>query len=376
MNTIKNLFEIANKLEKKGALLSEDDLSTNLETVGKCAERIGKSWSRSWLGYHSRVYYSDFLEPPPGAHFSQEWGFMDRMISNDTRGDWKEYIFDDVIDMIYKQANVSDIQVHIKKAETIADFAGDAQSDLLSNLTIVIENRSNDAFLKDLLDKINKIKILTGNEILNLWKPNGSLMSRDIPAVEKGIIAPAHLKVLATVEAIKQPYIACSSLSKVAQRAASHLENQERRTKRHDRVGTNIFIGHGRASLWRELKDFINERLHLPWDEFNRVPVAGVTNITRLSQMLDECAFAFLVMTAEDEQSDGTYNARMNVIHEAGLFQGRLGFEKAIVLLEDGCSDFSNIDGLGQIRFPKGKINAIFEDIRQVLEREGIVDKD
>jgi predicted nucleotide-binding protein len=39
----------------------------------------------------------------------------------------------------------------------------------------------------------------------------------------------------------------------------------------------------------------------------------------------------------------------MNVIHEAGLFQGRLGFERAIILLEDGCEEFSNIQGYGQI---------------------------
>jgi predicted nucleotide-binding protein len=45
----------------------------------------------------------------------------------------------------------------------------------------------------------------------------------------------------------------------------------------------------------------------------------------------------------------------MNVVHEAGLFQGRLGFERAIILLEEGCKSFSNIEGLGQIRFPKGQ---------------------
>ena len=50
---------------------------------------------------------------------------------------------------------------------------------------------------------------------------------------------------------------------------------------------------------------------------------------------------AFLVLTAEDEQTDGTLHARENVIHEAGLFQGRLGFEKAIILLEEGCQEFS-----------------------------------
>jgi predicted nucleotide-binding protein len=126
--------------------------------------------------------------------------------------------------------------------------------------------------------------------------------------------------------------------------------------------------------LWKELKDFVKDRLQLPWDEFNRVPVAGITNIERLSQMLDEAAIAFLVMTAEDEQKDGKIQARMNVIHEAGLFQGRLGFSKAIIVLEEGCEEFTNIQGLGQIRFPKGKIKAAFEEVRQVLEREGLIE--
>ena len=40
----------------------------------------------------------------------------------------------------------------------------------------------------------------------------------------------------------------------------------------------------------------------------------------------------------------------------------RLGFNRAIVLLEDGCEEFSNITGLGQIRFPKGDITAKFEE--------------
>jgi predicted nucleotide-binding protein len=136
--------------------------------------------------------------------------------------------------------------------------------------------------------------------------------------------------------------------------------------------GKNVFIGHGRSHVWKDLKDFIQDRLKLTWDEFNRVPVAGVTNIARLSQMLDSAAIAFLVMTAEDEQNDGRLHARMNVVHEAGLFQGRLGFERAIILLEDKCEEFSNIQGLGQIRFPAGNISAAFEDIRQVLEREGL----
>jgi predicted nucleotide-binding protein len=137
-------------------------------------------------------------------------------------------------------------------------------------------------------------------------------------------------------------------------------------------AGEKVFIGHGHSLVWRVLSDFLEKRLHLSVDEFNSVSVAGVATVIRLEEMLDAAAFAFLVMTAEDELLDGKRRARLNVAHEAGLFQGRLGFKKAIILLEEGCDDFSNIHGLNHIPFPKGNIKATFEEIRAVLEREGL----
>jgi len=64
----------------------------------------------------------------------------------------------------------------------------------------------------------------------------------------------------------------------------------------------------------------------------------------------------------------------MNVVQEVGLFQGRLGFNRAIVMLEDGCEEFSNMEGVGQIRFPKNNVRAAFHDVQLVLEREGLVE--
>jgi predicted nucleotide-binding protein len=139
------------------------------------------------------------------------------------------------------------------------------------------------------------------------------------------------------------------------------------------KAGNTIFIGHGKSPIWRELKDLLVDRLSLTVDEFNNVATAGIPTAERLETMLNAVAFAFLVMTAEDEQADGRLRARENVVHEVGLFQGKLGFKKAIVLLEDECEEFSNIHGLGQIRFPRGDISAKFEDIRRVLERERII---
>ena len=134
-----------------------------------------------------------------------------------------------------------------------------------------------------------------------------------------------------------------------------------------------IFIGYGRSPLWRELQDFIQNRLKMEYDEFNRESTTGLPISERLEIMLDHAGFALLVMTAEDEHADATRHARENVVHEAGLFQGRLGFRRAIILLEEGCAEFSNIVGLSQIRFPKGNIRACFEDVRAVLEREGLL---
>ena len=103
-----------------------------------------------------------------------------------------------------------------------------------------------------------------------------------------------------------------------------------------------IFIGHGRSVVWRELRDFIRDRLHMSFEEFNRVSPAGISVTDRLTEMLGRADFAFLLLTGEDEQPDGSLNARLNVVHEAGLFQGKLGFRRAIVLLEEGCQGGSS----------------------------------
>jgi hypothetical protein len=42
------------------------------------------------------------------------------------------------------------------------------------------------------------------------------------------------------------------------------------------------FIGHGRSNIWKDLKEFLADRLHLKWDEFNRESAAGKTSVGRV----------------------------------------------------------------------------------------------
>lgn len=136
---------------------------------------------------------------------------------------------------------------------------------------------------------------------------------------------------------------------------------------------TKIFIGHGRSLQWLCLKIFLSDTLQLECDEFNIEPTPGIHTTDRIEAMLRDAQMAFLVMTAEDKHFDGTMHARENVIHEIGLFQARLGPRRAIVMLEYGCSKFSNLDGLTTINFPCGDISAQFEEVRRVLKREGLL---
>ena len=74
--------------------------------------------------------------------------------------------------------------------------------------------------------------------------------------------------------------------------------------------------------------------------------------------------------TLEALDSEGNRRARQNVVHEAGLFQGRLGFAKAIILLEEGTEEFSNIHGLQQIRYSRGNIKETFGEVLATIRRE------
>jgi predicted nucleotide-binding protein len=290
----------------------------------------------------------------------------------DTCGDWREYDSEVVKAAVRKLAGNADLEAARKFNEVATRDFDVLKSDVLSILETALAVGP-DPFLSRLKDDVDKLSVLSQHEAAQRLSPKGPIVTRDTVVLGQGKRVPPHISVLTEALAIQNTLGVVKELGKHARQAGSHLSRRQRQQRRSETVGTNAFIGHGRSLIWRELKDFIEDRLRLPVDEFNRVPVAGVTNIARLSEMLDAAAIAFLIMTGEDEQPDGKLRTRMNVVHEAGLFQGRLGFTRAIVLLEEDCKAFSYVEGLGQIRFPKGNIKAAFEEIRQVLEREGLL---
>jgi predicted nucleotide-binding protein len=297
---------------------------------------------------------------------------MNTLGSHGSVGGWREYPAEEVKKHVLRLAGNPDLSEAETAAETADDVFNHAKAEITSIFQTELEGGP-DGFIQNLNEQLQALKALSPAEVAERWNRRGQVMTRDTIVLGQGTQLPPHIAIKAEYRAIEHSFAICKAAADIARKGASHQERKSGRQVRESRVGTNVFIGHGRAGAWRELKDFIQDRVRLPWDEFNRVPVAGVTNVARLSEMLDAASIAFLVMTAEDEMADGTAQARMNVIHEAGLFQGRLGFGRAIVMFEEGCAEFSNAAGLGQIRFPRGNIAAAFEEVRRVLEREGLI---
>jgi predicted nucleotide-binding protein len=129
-------------------------------------------------------------------------------------------------------------------------------------------------------------------------------------------------------------------------------------------------VGHGRSDAWRDLKDHLSDKHAYNVTAFETAPRGGRHVADILEDLEEDASFAIMVMTGENKSDAGTLHARENVIHETGLFQGVLGLQKVLVLLEDGCEEFSNRAGVQYIPFKKGNIKESFGEVLATIKRE------
>jgi predicted nucleotide-binding protein len=143
--------------------------------------------------------------------------------------------------------------------------------------------------------------------------------------------------------------------------------------KANNRVPSAVFLGHGRSALWAKVQLFLEKDLKLKVEVWEAQSREGKHTIEVLKQLLESSGFAVLVMTGEDETQEGELRARQNVIHEIGLFQGRLGFDRVALLEQEGVEGCSNLLGLQAIRFRGEDIESTFYRLQKMLQREGLL---
>lgn len=131
-------------------------------------------------------------------------------------------------------------------------------------------------------------------------------------------------------------------------------------------IPPTIFLGHGQSSEWLRVEKFLSSELGFRVQAFEAEPRASQHVIDILSGLLQTSDLAVIVLTAEDLTLQGEQRARQNVIHEAGLFQGRLGFSRVIILEQAGIEEPSNLAGLQTILFAS-RIEDAFYKLERVL---------
>jgi len=173
-----------------------------------------------------------------------------------------------------------------------------------------------------------------------------------------------------TVKTIHQLVSQLNSLS--PEERQKEFDNIKPVTHKKSIGGGQVFIGHGRSKLWARLKVFLKDDLNLNTLTFEGESRTSESVVDILDEFLDRSSIAILILTAEDESADGKLRARQNVVHEAGLFQGRLGFDKVIILKQEGVEEFTNIAGLQYIPFSGDNIEQCFYELQRKLKKIGM----
>ncbi|MFC7549996.1 PfkB family carbohydrate kinase [Plantactinospora sp. GCM10030261] len=133
-----------------------------------------------------------------------------------------------------------------------------------------------------------------------------------------------------------------------------------------------VFIAHDNHPQWLRVRDFLEQRCRLPTVELASASGRDPDQ-ERLTAALARCGFAVCLLSAKHPAPSGRGWTDQNTVHQAGMFQGRYGFGRVAILVEEGCDTFSNISGLIRLDFASGRITRTFVELERMLKREGLM---
>ncbi len=136
--------------------------------------------------------------------------------------------------------------------------------------------------------------------------------------------------------------------------------NSEKGVSDEQERPSRVFISHGRSQDWREVQAYVEKDIKLDTLELAQEANKGRTVLQKLDEESQNCSFAVVVMTGDDQADSAAPRVRENVMHEIGFFQGKFGLANVCLLHEEGVSIPSNIHGVVYIPFPKDLVIATF----------------
>src|SRR6266571_423633 len=181
-------------IEAAQAQLSGDikDGLTQGDRLRDATRTVGEASSGSWVGWHSRMYYGNYHEPPVAESWNAEWGgirgFSER---------WEERSLAEVQRAVEERAGVR-LADTARYADRVREVCKPLQQELLIALSPACDltGLTKEA---ELLANLEKIEwIVPPDKFVRALAPN-QIWSRDTGALSQGMQAPLHLEVAAAI---------------------------------------------------------------------------------------------------------------------------------------------------------------------------------
>jgi len=173
----------------------EADIDNGLtcgERLRSAARVVGESSSGSWIGWHSRMYYADYSEPPAAESWDSEWGGLHGYSAH-----WRERSQAEVQQTIERQVGLTLADL-AETADRVRKACQALQREVLTVLSPICDLGGLEKEAK-LLQKTETIEwILSPGDLIKVLSPR-QVASRDSMAASQGLQAPLHLNVEAAI---------------------------------------------------------------------------------------------------------------------------------------------------------------------------------
>jgi hypothetical protein len=131
-----------------------------------------------------------------------------------------------------------------------------------------------------------------------------------------------------------------------------------------------VFIAHNDDAQWDVVHRFLEQECGVAVYSLS-LDVPGEELADQMRRYLSRCGFAVCVLSASSG-AGADRHADHSVVHQAGILQGRYGFARVAMLVEEGCEMFSNVAGLIRFDFRAGHVETTFWQLERMLRREGL----
>lgn len=221
------------------------------EQLRDAARQVGDASSGSWVGWHARMYYAGYSEPPVSETWNTEWGGIHGFSSN-----WQERTLSQVQAEVERRAGTT--------LSAVAEFANGAreacqplEEELLTILSPICDLAGLEKE-RSLLDGIEKGEwIIFPSEFIEAIRPT-QLWSRDSGALSQGMQAPLHLNVEAAIVSNTSTIAKARDFLTQAIRLARQVRTKLKARPRSGRQGRSDMVGNARL-----LRQFRNRSIAL-----------------------------------------------------------------------------------------------------------------